>query len=79
MAELLDGRQRPEEMNKALQNRRFRIDPHRMKIVTEGEPGYEGAVSPTGWRRSFFGTTFQRGGSLSDEALSRPELGRVTV
>jgi|SRR6266850_4486002 len=24
-----------------LQNRRFRIDPNRMKIVTEDEPGYE--------------------------------------
>ena len=54
MAELLDGRQGPEEMSQALQNRRFRIDPNRMKIVTEGEPGYEDAVSPPGWRRSFF-------------------------
>jgi hypothetical protein len=34
-AELLDGQQRPGEMNEALQNRRFRIDPSRMKIVTE--------------------------------------------
>jgi hypothetical protein len=34
-AELLDGQQRPEEMNKALQDHRFRIDPKRMKIVTE--------------------------------------------
>jgi hypothetical protein len=45
-AELLDGQQRPEEMNEALQNRRFRIDPNRMKIVTEDEPGYEDALSP---------------------------------
>ena len=45
-AELLDGRQRPEEMSQALQNRRFRIDPSRMKIVTEDEPGYEYALSP---------------------------------
>ncbi|KAI0296043.1 hypothetical protein BC826DRAFT_908693 [Russula brevipes] len=59
MAELLDGRQRPEEMNEALQNRRFRIDPRRMKIVTEGEAGYQDAVSPSGWRRSFFGAMLQ--------------------
>jgi hypothetical protein len=45
-AELLDGRQRPEEMNQALQNRRFRIDPNRMKIVTEDEPGYDVESSP---------------------------------
>lgn len=58
MAELLDGRQRPEEIDQALRNLRFRIDPHRMKIVmTEGEPGFEEAQSPTGWRRSFFGVT----------------------
>jgi hypothetical protein len=34
-ADLLDGHQRPEEMNEALQNHRFRIDPNQMKIVTE--------------------------------------------
>ena len=72
MAELLDGQQRPEEMNKALQNRRFRIDPYRMKIVTEGEPGYDDAVSPTGWRKSFFGAPFQRGGPSSDDGLPGP-------
>lgn len=57
MAELLDGRQRPEEISQALRNLRFRMDPHLMKIVTEGEPGFEEAQSPTGWRRSFFGAT----------------------
>jgi hypothetical protein len=36
-AELLDGLQRPDEMNEALQDRRFRIDPNRLKIVTEDE------------------------------------------
>ena len=60
VAELLDGRQRPKEMDEALQNRRFRFDPDRMKIVTEGEPGYEDAVCPVGWRKSFL-TAFQRG------------------
>ncbi|KAH9174686.1 hypothetical protein EDB89DRAFT_459311 [Lactarius sanguifluus] len=57
MAELLNGRQRPEDISQALQNLRFRIDPLRMKIVTEGEPGFEEAHSPPGWRRSFFGGT----------------------
>jgi len=66
MAELLDGRQRPEEISQALQNLRFRIDPLRMKIVTEGEPGFEEAQSPAGWRRSFFGST-----SKPDEGPSR--------
>lgn len=72
MAQLLDGRQRPEEISQALQDRRFRIDPSRMKIVTEGEPGYEEAVSPRGWRSTFFGTTFQRGGQSNDDRLPGP-------
>ena len=57
MAELLDGRQRPEDINQALRNLRFRIDPLSMKIVTEGEPGFEEAQSPPVWRRSFFSAT----------------------
>lgn len=57
MAELLNGRQRPEDISQALRNLRFRIDPHSMKIVTEGEPGFEEAQSPPVWRRSFFGAT----------------------
>ncbi|KAN0127235.1 Protein of unknown function (DUF3433) domain containing protein [Lactarius tabidus] len=57
MAELLDGRQRPEDINHALRNLRFRMDPHSMKIVTEGEPGFEEAQSPPVWRKSFFGAT----------------------
>ncbi|KAH9990969.1 hypothetical protein BJV74DRAFT_836704 [Russula compacta] len=72
MAQLLDGRQRAEEINQALQDRRFRIDPRRMKIVTEGEAGYEEAVSPRGWRRSFFSTAFQRGGQSNDDRLPGP-------
>jgi len=72
MADLLDGMQRPEEMNEALQNRRFRIDPRRMKIVTEGEAGYQDAVSPPVWRRSFFGTMLQGGGPSNGNAPPRP-------
>ncbi|KAI9458861.1 hypothetical protein BJY52DRAFT_399314 [Lactarius psammicola] len=67
MAELLDGRQRPEEMGQALQNLRFRIDPLRMKIVTEGEPGFEEAQTPTGWRKSFFGATSKHEGPSKNE------------
>lgn len=67
MAELLNGRQRPEDISQALQNLRFRIDPLRMKIVTEGEPGFEEARSPAGWRRSFFGGTPKNGGPSTNE------------
>jgi hypothetical protein len=44
-ATLLDGQQRPDEMNEALQNYRFRIDPNQMKIVTEDQPGHESRSS----------------------------------
>jgi len=67
MAELLVGKHGPEDMSKALQKHRFRIDPRRNKIVTEGEPGYKDAVSPSGWRRSFLGAAFQRGGSSNGD------------
>ena len=30
----------------ALRDRRFRIDPHKMQILMEGDDGYEEAVSP---------------------------------
>jgi hypothetical protein len=69
MAELLDGRRRPEEINRALKNRRFRMDPQRMKIVTEDEPGYDDAVGPTSasQRESIFDN---KEGSSSDGVLS---------
>ncbi|KAI0058622.1 hypothetical protein BV25DRAFT_1810416, partial [Artomyces pyxidatus] len=54
MASLLDGRQRKEDITSALQNRRFRIDLRTMKVVMEGEPGYDDARSP-GWRKTSFG------------------------
>lgn len=66
MAELLDGRHRPEEIDQALRNLRFRIDPLRMKIVTEGEPGFEEAQSPPVWR-SFFGATPQTEGPSKNQ------------
>ncbi|KAF8920335.1 hypothetical protein CPB85DRAFT_1274646 [Mucidula mucida] len=47
MGDLLAGRQRESDMNEALKNRRFRIDPRTMKIFMEGEEGYEWAKTPT--------------------------------
>ncbi|RDB16062.1 hypothetical protein Hypma_003454 [Hypsizygus marmoreus] len=54
MGNLLAGRQNAKEMTAALQNKKFRIDPHTMKIVMEGEVGYESAASPTEGKKSIF-------------------------
>ncbi|KAJ7598615.1 hypothetical protein C8J56DRAFT_914511 [Mycena floridula] len=54
MGELLAGTQNPKEMFEALQDRKFRIDSQSMKIVMEGEDGYEWASSPMDRRRSVF-------------------------
>lgn len=53
MGALLDGRQDMKDISKALEDKKFRIDPYTMKIVMDGEEGYEYAHSPK--RRSFFG------------------------
>ncbi|KAA1473042.1 hypothetical protein DENSPDRAFT_218676 [Dentipellis sp. KUC8613] len=55
ISSLLDGQLRPEDMGRALKDRRFRIDPETMKVVMDmdGGEGYAGARSP-GWRRSAF-------------------------
>ena len=53
LAHLLVGRQQENEFLMALQNRKFRIDPQTMKIVMEGEEGYEQATSPSA-RQSVF-------------------------
>jgi hypothetical protein len=55
MAHLLNGRQAEGDFVRALQNRKFRIDPRTMKIVMQGEPGYEQAASPNP-RTSIFGS-----------------------
>ncbi|KAK0211432.1 hypothetical protein IW262DRAFT_1467913 [Armillaria fumosa] len=57
MGDLLAGRQDPKEISAALQDKKFRIDPKTMKIVMEGEDGYEFAASPgiMDRRRSIFG------------------------
>ncbi|KAJ3560319.1 hypothetical protein NP233_g10916 [Leucocoprinus birnbaumii] len=54
MGDLLAGRQRAEEMDRILRGKRFRIDPQTMKIIMEGEDGYEMAASPMDRRRSVF-------------------------
>lgn len=54
LANLLDGRQEEDDLVKALQNKKFRIDPRTMKIIMQGETGYETAASPNP-RQSIFG------------------------
>ncbi|KAK0438352.1 uncharacterized protein EV420DRAFT_1212338 [Desarmillaria tabescens] len=56
MGDLLAGRQHPKDISAALQDKKFRIDPKTMKIVMEGEDGYEFAASPgiMDRRRSIF-------------------------
>jgi len=50
LAQLLNGQQ-DENFTQALRNKQFRIDPRTMKIVMQGDYGYEEAVSP-GFHRS---------------------------
>jgi len=54
LANLLDGRQQEDDFIKTLQNKKFRIDPRTMKIIMQGEAGYETAASPNP-RQSMFG------------------------
>jgi hypothetical protein len=46
LANLLDGHQQQDDFIRTLQNKKFRIDPRTMKIVMQGEDGYEQAASP---------------------------------
>lgn len=62
LADILNGQQEEEEMLTALRGKKFRIDPYTMKIFTEGEVGYEQAVSPN-YRRSFLGVLGMQGGA----------------
>lgn len=54
IASLLDGQQREEDIMKVLRDKKFRINPRTMKIVMEGEDGYDQAASADP-RRSVFG------------------------
>jgi len=55
MGELLAGRQNQKDIDEVLYNKKFRIDPKTMKIIMEGEDGYEFATSPGVRRQSVFG------------------------
>ena len=44
---VLSGRHSENDIKEALQNKKFRIDPVTMKIIMEGEYGYESATIPT--------------------------------
>jgi len=44
---VLAGRHSENDIKEALQNKKFRIDPVTMKIIMEGEQGYESATIPT--------------------------------
>ncbi|KAJ3854786.1 hypothetical protein EV368DRAFT_72682 [Lentinula lateritia] len=54
MGALLAGRQDQKDIDEVLSNRKFRIDPRTMKIIMEGEEGYEFASSPRNRRKSVF-------------------------
>lgn len=54
LADLLHGQQEQDDFIRALRNRKFRIDPRTMKILIEGESGYDQAASPNA-RQSIFG------------------------
>ncbi|EEB93873.1 hypothetical protein MPER_07418, partial [Moniliophthora perniciosa FA553] len=63
---LNNGQSEEKEMREVLGRKKFRIDPKSMKIVMEGEAGYEHASSPreadlVGRRKSVF-EALQRGG-----------------
>lgn len=53
VAGVLAGRTRAEDIARALQDKRFRIDARSGRIVMVGEPGYESAVSPPAERLAF--------------------------
>jgi hypothetical protein len=54
MGQLLAQQRNAEDIQNALQDKRFRIDPLTMKIVMHGEQGYETVGSPLDRRRSVF-------------------------
>lgn len=55
MGQLLSQQRNTEEIQQALRDKKFRIDPYTSKILMDGEEGYETVGSPTDRRRSVFG------------------------
>ncbi|KAF9459137.1 hypothetical protein BDZ94DRAFT_1060738 [Collybia nuda] len=70
MGNLLAGMQHSKDISQALQDKKFRIDPHTMKIIMEGEEGYEYAASPMERRKSIFAAL--QGQSRVSRRFSRP-------
>jgi len=62
LGDVLAGRQGDKDIKEALKNKKFRIDPATMKIIMEGEYGYEEAKSPV----------FEGRGSVIHQILHRP-------
>jgi hypothetical protein len=48
LGQLLNDQQE-QNFGQALRNKQFRIDPQTMKIVMQGENGYEEAITPNHW------------------------------
>jgi hypothetical protein len=75
MGELLAGagRQRAQDFDHILRGKRFRIDPRTMKIIMEGEDGYEIAASPSNMdrRKSIF-AALQSVGPRSQSFTTQP-------
>ncbi|KAJ7276167.1 hypothetical protein B0H12DRAFT_1083885 [Mycena haematopus] len=55
MGQLLAQQRDTDGIHQVLQDKRFRIDPYSMKIMMQGEEGYEVVGSPMDRRRSVFG------------------------
>jgi hypothetical protein len=70
MGNLLAGVQRSKDISELLQDKKFRIDSHTMKIVMEGEVGYEYAASPVERRKSIFAAL--QGQRRSSRRFSKP-------
>ncbi|KAJ6629223.1 hypothetical protein B0H10DRAFT_1988625 [Mycena sp. CBHHK59/15] len=55
MGDLLARQRNAQDLEQALHDKKFRIDPFSMKIMMDGEEGYETARSPVERRKSVFG------------------------
>jgi hypothetical protein len=75
LGSVLAGQHKLEDMKAALGNKRFRIDRRTMRIVVEGEAGYEDAVTPS-WARPTFEGIASAGRRLSARNWMR-RRGRV--
>lgn len=53
LGDILAGRLRHEDMLEVLEHKKFRIDTSTMKIIMDGEDGYENATSPEAYRARF--------------------------